>query len=237
MALLLDKRGDDVVKLLLEKRADVAVADNFGWTPLHSAADSGHLEVVKLLLEKGADPVGQDKSGESFYMIALNGHLEIVKLMLENTDFRVLDNHRTFSKNTLIAASYGGHKEIVMFLLDKGVSVDAHSEEYGTALQAAIFTCSVPLVRLLLDRGADPAARDKHGWTPSMIAFQTGNREIRDVFGVHEYEPLSDQNECLAPSILTAPKYSTIQISSDGSAANSGMLKPSCNSTPFLQSF
>lgn len=160
-----------------------------------------------------------------------------IKLLLENPDYRVLETHQTLSRNALIAASYGGHKEIVMFLLDKGVNLDAHGEEYGTALQAAILTCSVPLVRLLLDRGADPAARDKHGWTPSMIAFQTGNRETRDVFGVHEYDLLSDQNGCLAPSILTAPKSSTVQISSDGSTANSGRLKPSCNSIPCLQLF
>jgi ankyrin repeat protein len=201
-------------------------------TPLNVASSNGHLEVVKLLLEKGADPVVQDKSGDLLYITALNGHFEIVKLVLENTDDRVLDNHQTFSKNTLIAASYGGHKEIAMFLLDKGVSVDAHGEEHGTALQAAILTCSIPLVRLLLDRGADPAARDKHGWTSSMIAFQTGSRETRDVFGVHEYDLLSDPNECLAPSILTAPKSSAVQISSDGSTANNGMLKPSCNSIP-----
>ena len=44
----------EVVKLLLEKSADVTVANNGGWTPLNSAASNGHNEMVKLLLEKGA---------------------------------------------------------------------------------------------------------------------------------------------------------------------------------------
>lgn len=49
-----------MVRLLLEKGADVAVANNNGWTPLKSAANEGHLDVAQLLLEKGANINGQD---------------------------------------------------------------------------------------------------------------------------------------------------------------------------------
>ena len=41
----------EVVKLLLEKGADITIASDSGWTPLNSASDNGHLAVVKLLLE------------------------------------------------------------------------------------------------------------------------------------------------------------------------------------------
>jgi ankyrin repeat protein len=42
------KEGSVVIlKLLLEKGADVTVVNNGGWTPLNSAASSGHIEVVK----------------------------------------------------------------------------------------------------------------------------------------------------------------------------------------------
>jgi ankyrin repeat protein len=45
-----------VVKLLLEKRADVESKDTRnGWTPLSWAALKGHGAVVKLILEKGAE--------------------------------------------------------------------------------------------------------------------------------------------------------------------------------------
>ena len=44
-----------VVKLLLEKGADVESKDRYGQTPLSWAAEKGHEAVVKLLLEKGAD--------------------------------------------------------------------------------------------------------------------------------------------------------------------------------------
>ena len=49
------RHGDEeIVKLLLEKGADIHKKGNFGWTPLHSAVEFGNVEAVKLLLEKGA---------------------------------------------------------------------------------------------------------------------------------------------------------------------------------------
>ncbi|MDG7055244.1 MAG: ankyrin repeat domain-containing protein [Wolbachia endosymbiont of Menacanthus eurysternus] len=44
-----------MIRLLLDKGANVNDANNFGWTPLHCAADDGNLEVVKLLVNEGAD--------------------------------------------------------------------------------------------------------------------------------------------------------------------------------------
>ena len=46
---------DAVVKLLLEKGAELETKDSDGQTPLSWAAEDGHDAVVKLLLEKGAE--------------------------------------------------------------------------------------------------------------------------------------------------------------------------------------
>jgi ankyrin repeat protein len=74
----------EVVKLLLEKVADITVANHNGWTPLNSAADSGHLEVVKLLVEKGADITVANHNGWTpLNSAADSGHLEVVKLLVE----------------------------------------------------------------------------------------------------------------------------------------------------------
>jgi ankyrin repeat protein len=45
----------DIARLLLERGANVTVANTNGWTPLNSASNSEHVELVKLLLENGAD--------------------------------------------------------------------------------------------------------------------------------------------------------------------------------------
>ncbi|PMD55239.1 ankyrin, partial [Hyaloscypha bicolor E] len=42
----------DIVKLLLEKGADVNAADRDGQTPLYRAFANRHVDIVKLLLEK-----------------------------------------------------------------------------------------------------------------------------------------------------------------------------------------
>jgi hypothetical protein len=49
------ERGrEEVVADLLRRRADMNGADGLGWTPLHLAAQKGHLGVVKLLVQAGA---------------------------------------------------------------------------------------------------------------------------------------------------------------------------------------
>ncbi|CAE1289894.1 Ankyrin repeat and EF-hand domain-containing protein 1 [Acanthosepion pharaonis] len=45
----------EIVKMLLDKKANVNVTDNFKWTALHHACHGGQLEVVKLLMEHGGD--------------------------------------------------------------------------------------------------------------------------------------------------------------------------------------
>src|SRR5262245_42612335 len=52
-----------LVRLLLEKGADVNASGDLGKTPLHYAALDGEREVAKILLEHGADPSPTDDSG------------------------------------------------------------------------------------------------------------------------------------------------------------------------------
>jgi ankyrin repeat protein len=44
----------DVVKLLIERGADLNQGDNAGWRPIHLAAANGRLKTARMLLEAGA---------------------------------------------------------------------------------------------------------------------------------------------------------------------------------------
>lgn len=55
----------EVVRLLLEKGADVKLANDHGITALHGAAYKGANQVVQLLVDRGADLAAQDK-GEDY---------------------------------------------------------------------------------------------------------------------------------------------------------------------------
>jgi ankyrin repeat protein len=43
--------------LLIDKKANIHATDSRGWTELHLAAQSGHLEVVKMLIDVHRDLV------------------------------------------------------------------------------------------------------------------------------------------------------------------------------------
>jgi ankyrin repeat protein len=73
-----------VVKLLVEKGADLESKDRFGRIPLSLAAMNGHEAVVKLLVEKGADLEYKDHNGQTSLSFATKyGHKAVVKLLLE----------------------------------------------------------------------------------------------------------------------------------------------------------
>ena len=54
----------DVVRLLLQKGADVNKQNDLGWTPLHGAALVNSTNVIRLLLDQGASTNIENNFGE-----------------------------------------------------------------------------------------------------------------------------------------------------------------------------
>jgi hypothetical protein len=73
----------NVVKALVQRKANINVKNNYQTTPLMNAASSGHTEVVKFLLEQPGINVNADEHGQTaLYKAAERGHKEIVLLLL-----------------------------------------------------------------------------------------------------------------------------------------------------------
>jgi uncharacterized protein len=74
----------DVSLTLIDRGADVRVADAGGHTPLHIAAEAGLVEVVRALLDRGADPHAVDAEDKTPLARAAAKHRhEIVDLINE----------------------------------------------------------------------------------------------------------------------------------------------------------
>ncbi|KAJ7585110.1 Pfs, NACHT and ankyrin domain protein [Mycena floridula] len=185
----------DIVKLLLEKNADPAAADQYKCTPLSHAARRGHIDIVKLLLEKNADPAAADQYKRTPLSYAARwGHIDIVKLLLEkNADPAAADEYQgplfleknadpaaadQYQRTPLSYAAEEGHIDIVKLLLEKNADPAAADEYKRTPLSYAARQGHIDIVKLLLEKNADPAAADEYKRTPLSYAARRGHIDI-----------------------------------------------------------
>jgi ankyrin repeat protein len=75
----------DMIKLILDKGADVDWADNFGRRPIHYSSFKT-LDHVQLLLYSGADVTAKNKLGQTpLHIAVVTGRVDVVELILSRT--------------------------------------------------------------------------------------------------------------------------------------------------------
>ncbi|PPQ87732.1 hypothetical protein CVT26_010270 [Gymnopilus dilepis] len=124
-------RGHEaIVKLLLDKEADVNAQGGIYGNALQAASYRGHEGIVKLLLDKGAEVNMQGgKYGSALQAASSEGHEAIVKLLLDmGADVNAKGEEYG---SALQAAFSGGHEAIVRLLVDKGADVNAQGQLRG----------------------------------------------------------------------------------------------------------
>ena len=169
-----------VVKLLLEKGADVESKSSSSRTPLSWAAENGHEAVVKLLLEKGADVESKDtKSGQTPLLRAAEyGHEAVVKLLLKKG--ADVESKSRSGQTPLSLAAGKGHEAVVKLLLNKGADVESKDTKSGkTPLSLAAGKGHEAVVKLLLEKRADVESRvTGSGQTPLWWAAAKGHEGV-----------------------------------------------------------
>ena len=93
------------------------------------------------------------------------GRAEVAQYLLNHgADPEAMD--AKYGSTALHTASFNGHLEVAMVLLDAGANVDARNKNELTPLHYAASNGHVALARLFLERGADAYARSREGRTP-----------------------------------------------------------------------
>ena len=164
-----------------------------GETPLHVAAEKGHVEVVKLLLEHGANPNARDMYGVTpLHLAARKGHVEITKLLLEHgADPNAKE--KLGGETPLYWAVVHDRIDTAKLLLEHGADPNNKSKRFivneRAVLHWAVRNENVDLVRLLLEKGANPNVKDKDGYTPLHIAVLRGNPQIVELLLKYGADP------------------------------------------------
>ena len=129
----------NMIKLLIERGADVNAKSKDGNTALITATSYGRIENVKLLIDKGADINAKSKNGGTALIWAAKmGRTEIIKLLLEKgADVSAKMNE------------YMGEEGVFQTLAPK-----AKDKEEKTALDYAKEKGNEEIVKLLKKAGA-----------------------------------------------------------------------------------
>ncbi|MBI5133291.1 MAG: ankyrin repeat domain-containing protein [Thaumarchaeota archaeon] len=105
------------------------------------------------------------------------GDLQKVKELLEQG--ATLDTGKyNFADTPLHDAVFSGNKELVLFLLSQGMSIDANGHNGRRPLHIAVIENNLEMVKLLLSKDALPTVRDGSGREPIDL---TNNEQIRDL--------------------------------------------------------
>lgn len=139
-----------MVKLLVEKGADVHAADKHGRIPLSWAATGKfHYSAVNLLLDHGAEPNSRDNNGRSPLSWA----------SVEGT---------------------GSHdrNSVVQILLERTLNPNSKGNNGRSAFFWAVVHGYPSTAKLLLNSGADPYCADSEGATTLSIAEEKGWEKV-----------------------------------------------------------
>jgi hypothetical protein len=164
----------EYVRLLLSAGADPGTRTN-GITPLENAIAAGSTRIVDLLAEHGIVPA-------ALWTYAACGRLDLVRACFDAdgslrpdaalprpnpADFFPIppqnpptDDPEQIMAEAFVHACQNGRTEVVRWFLDRGLSPDVTPYFGRTGLLWAVMCRQVEVVRLLMERGADPSIHD-----------------------------------------------------------------------------
>ncbi len=133
--------------------------ENFRKTPLTIAIDEENVSVIKFLLEKGANPMQKDWTGRVSinHTVFTKNPEEICKLLIQyGADLEYMGY---FGQTPLMHAVKLDEYIPAMTYIQLGANVNARGKYGETPLYLAVKKENIPMIKLLIENGADPKAK------------------------------------------------------------------------------
>jgi ankyrin repeat protein/beta-lactamase regulating signal transducer with metallopeptidase domain len=182
---LASKKGySDLAKLIVANKADVNAKTINDWTPLHFATKNGHKDIAALLIENGANINVESKEpkGTPLLYAARSGHKDVINLLIDKgADVSPVDD-------LLYYMCEYGHKDLVGYFIQNGANVNSEVRLDAPSLyilwdfkglykwdkvKKIADSNQADILRLLLDHGANPNAKDRWDWSLLHYAAET----------------------------------------------------------------
>jgi ankyrin repeat protein len=170
-------RGLEVIDLLLAHGADAERPAEAHWLlerirglrPVQVAERAGRDDAVACLLSRGA--VDSRTPRDLFIGACARGDEQAASALLrEHPQLAAMLSAQ--DRSNLATLARAGRRESVRMMLDAGFDIEARADDLdATALHYAASTGDVPMVELLLSRGARRDVKHKYGGTPLSTAI------------------------------------------------------------------
>lgn len=168
----------ELVRFLAAAGVDVNQANKEDLTPLYIASRANKPEIVRALLEAKANPdrACTKRQETPLHSAAADGYDDILQLLLDaGCKVNVVDKKK---RTALYRAVYDKHLSSAKLLLAYKADVNATCEGW-TPLMVAAYNDDLPMVRLLLEHGADPEKK-----SGSLDALQAGKKSSPELQSV-----------------------------------------------------
>ena len=179
-----------MVKLLSEYMERNRVSGNSkggpgnSWTPLHCAAEAGHVEVAKFYCsQRKFKPESCTKENplSPLHSAAVNGKRVMLEYLLRSGKFRPDMPSRDFGRcNILHLAAYHGHTSCCQLVIDDyNLSPTETAGNNFTAIHLAAASGSLPVTKYFVEtKGCSPAVCNSDKATPLHLAAYNGKAKI-----------------------------------------------------------
>jgi len=177
----------NIVRTLLNKKADVNAQSNEGYTPLHAAALHGNPDVITTLLDHGANVNFADSFGYTALTFAVREEkLEAVRVLVKQG--ASLSALTTDGFDPLLIAACRNNLDIIKLLIDMGCSIHTTNQLSQSALHLSAMQGRLDIVKYFVFKGVHSFA-DKNNNTPLQYAQLYHRNDIEAFLKTLEPKP------------------------------------------------